>query len=230
MLQLRQQRRIAAESILRGSGSALASFAPIPPPILGSPAYQENALFPVLPSDSGDSGIGSSIENSLPRRQQQQLNIVGPPERSPTLDGRSLSNSEGNNVRGEGGMLRPVGEDTIAANLQLRRISRLNHNMPSSVTLANSSLVNGRPENNTSSGGVASGIFEESVQRVTLAVDGGEEELHGGGTNNEQAANRQEEEEEEEMVETIMREMMENETRDTHRYRLSRSNKKVVQQ
>jgi hypothetical protein len=94
----------------------------------------------------------------------------------------------------------------------LRRISRLNSAHGGGVTLATNNGGGSRGSRIESSGAVASGIFEESVQRVTLAVGEGE-----AAPPQPPLLPHQEQEEEQEMVEEerivedIVREMMRNE-------------------
>ena len=250
MLQLRQQRRLAAAEALNlpaAAGSADSSASSNPANQFYSVSNGNN--------DVDSSGISSSVDTPL--LPHQQLNIVGPPERSPTLDGRGVAtvyedralprpdsalaaeagraySSSGVGSRSAMMFQSGITNGDLSApgvspnsNLQLRRISRLSHNTPSSVTLAtNGGDAAGRASANSAAN---SGIFEESVQRVTLAVGEAGEGVPGVGDRSESGGSeqpgqqqhveqQQEEEEDDEMVEDIMREMMENDNGGGHRY------------
>jgi hypothetical protein len=243
MLQLRQQRRQAAElrnnpaAAAEGSAPLLSDEAPA-----GSSASTGNS--------GGNSGNfyaemsgGSLGEEGAANRQR--LNIVGPPERSPTLEGgpayeeprplsRSVATSTAELPADSGGLyhvseplrtvwFRPGGpghqegssssSNSSTSNLQLRRISRLNSAPGGGVTLATNSGGSRGPRIE-GGGAVASGIFEESVQRVTLAVGEGEAAPpppHPPPLPHQQEEEEQEMVEEERIVEDIVREMMRNE-------------------
>jgi hypothetical protein len=234
MLQLRQQRRQAAE-------------------LRNNPAAAAEGSAPLL-SDEAPAGSSASPGNSVGNpgnfyaegeeggANRQRLNIVGPPERSPTLEGgpayeeprplsRSVATSTAELPADSGGLyhvseplrtvwFRPGGpghqegsSNSSTSNLQLRRISRLNSAPGGGVTLATNN-GGSRVPRIESGGAVASGIFEESVQRVTLAVGEGEAAPPPPPP---PLPHQQEEEEEQEMVEEerivedIVREMMRNE-------------------
>lgn len=170
-----------------------------------SSSYPE--LFQPVRSESSDGGSGG-LDSPLYRQQQQQqlLNIVGPPERSPTLDGSRQRHTE---TSSSGPSAAALSRESMEARLQMRRISRLNAGPPppnSSVSIA---PVRGGGD----------GIFEESVQRVTLAVDevagGGEAGVGGSGGHHHMAdvggepasRQRQQDDDEEDMMEDLMREI-----------------------
>jgi hypothetical protein len=238
MLQLRQQRRQAAE--LRNNPAAAAEGSA---PLLSdeSPAGSS--------ASNGNSGgnPGNFYAEEEEAANRQRLNIVGPPERSPTLEGgpayedpRPLSRSVATSTAelpADNGLyhvsepLRTVwfrpgaagnqegssSSSSSTSNLQLRRISRLNSAPGGGVTLATNIGGGSRgPRIGLESGGgaVASGIFEESVQRVTLAVGEGEAAPPPPPPLPHQQQEQEEEQEmveEERIVEDIVREMMRNE-------------------
>jgi hypothetical protein len=238
MLQLRQQRRQAAE--LRNNPAAAAEGSA---PLLSDEAPAgTNTAASAGRSDRNPGNFYAEGEEGGANRQR--LNIVGPPERSPTLEGgpayedprplsRSVATSTAELPADSGGLyhvsepLRTVwfrpgaagnqeesSNSNSTSNLQLRRISRLNSAPGGGVTLATNNGGGSRgPRIESGGGAVASGIFEESVQRVTLAVGEGE----AAPPPPPPLPHQQEEEEEQQMVEEerivedIVREMMRNE-------------------
>jgi hypothetical protein len=240
MLQLRQQRRQAAELRINPAAAAEGSA-----PLLSDEAPAGSST---STGNSGGNPGNFYAEGEEGAANRQRLNIVGPPERSPTLEGgpayeepRPLSRSVATSTAelpADNGLyhvsepLRTVwfrpgaaghhegssSSNSSTSNLQLRRISRLNSAPGGGVTLATNNGGGSRgPRIGVESGGaVASGIFEESVQRVTLAV--GEEAAAPPPPpplpqlpHQEQEEEEQEMVEEERIVEDIVREMMRNE-------------------
>jgi hypothetical protein len=241
MLQLRQQRRQAAE--LRNNPAAAAEGSA---PLLSDEAPAGTTAPSTGRSDGNPGNFYAEGEEGGANRQR--LNIVGPPERSPTLEGgpayedpRPLSRSVATSTAelpADGGGLYHVSEplrtvwfrpggaghqegrsgnsNSSTSNLQLRRISRLNSAPGGGVTLATNNGSGSRGPRIESGGAVASGIFEESVQRVTLAVGEGEAAPpppHPPPLLPHQQEQEEEQEmvEEERIVEDIVREMMRNE-------------------